>query len=141
VTQARRGHFSWHSIGGLALILVLLIAGIFILRQRQLAAHVSAPAGNASSAATLIPPNVTLPATLPAGEPRVIATVNGDTLYAEGLELRVAATLANDRQALQKAQQGQPGFLPPNVLASLERTPNQVRHDALTQKIQECLLL
>ncbi|HEV2459343.1 MAG TPA: hypothetical protein VGS80_13365 [Ktedonobacterales bacterium] len=127
-TQARR----WHIIGGLALILVLLIAGIFIQRQRQRAAHVSAPAGvcapagNANSAATLIPPDDTLPATLPAGEPRVIATVNGDTLYAEGLELRVAATLANDRQALQKAQQGQPGSLPPNVLASLERTPNQV---------------
>ena len=105
----------WRIIGGLGLIFVLLlIAGIFILRQRQLAAQASAPAGvcapagNTAANATVevIPPGVTLPVTLPAGEPRIVATVNGDPLYAEGLELRVVGTVANDRQALQKAQQG-----------------------------------
>ncbi len=143
----------WHIISGVGMVLVvLLIAGAFSLRQRQLAAQASAPAGvcaptaSASASATavtvgIIPPGVTLPVTLPTGEPRVVATVNGDPLYAEELEYRVEGTLANHRQALQDAQQASPGSLPPNLLATLEKTPNQVRHDALTQMIQECLLL
>ena len=137
-------------IGGIGLILVLLMmGGALVLHQRQLAAQASAPAsvcrqsGNASTvnASTVIaPPGVSLPVTLPAGEPQVVATVNGEPLGAVGLELRVEATLANNRRALRQAQQ-QPGTLPPDLLASLEKTPNQVRHDALTQMIQECLLL
>jgi hypothetical protein len=141
----------WHIISGVGMVLVvLLIAGAFLLRQQQLAAQASAPAGvcapTASASATavtvgIIPPGVTLPVMLPTGEPRVVATVNGDPLYAVELELRVAGTRANNRQALQAARQAQPGSLPPNLLATLEKTPNQVRHDALTQMIQECLLL
>ncbi len=145
--QSRR----WHIIGGVGIVLVvLLIAGAFSLRQRQLAAQASAPAGvcasTASASATavtaeIIPSGVTLPVTLPTGELRVVAMVNGEPLYAEGLELRVEGTLANNRQALQDAQQALPGSLPPNLLATLQKTPNQVRHDVLTQMIQECLLL
>jgi hypothetical protein len=141
--QSRR----WHIIGGLGMVLVvLLIAGILIMRQRQLAAQASTLAGVCASTgnATLQiipPPGVTLPVTLPAGEPRVVATVNGDPLYAEELEYRVEGTLANNRQALKDAQQAPSGSLPPNLLATLEKTPNQIRHDALTKMIQECLLL
>src|SRR5262249_22081279 len=119
-------------------------AGIFIVRQRQLAAQASAPAGvctptgNANAMAPLSAPGMTLHVTLPAGEPRVVATVNGDPLYAEGLEQRVAAALANDLHALQQAEAGS---LRLSLLANRERTSNQVCHDALTQMIQECLLL
>jgi SurA N-terminal domain len=141
--QSRR----WHIIGGLGMVLVvLLIAGILIMRQRQLAAQASTLAGVCASTgnATLQiipPPGVTLPVTLPAGAPRVVATVNGDLLYAEELEYRVEGTLANNRQALKDAQQAPSGSLPPNLLATLEKTPNQIRHDALMKMIQECLLL
>jgi hypothetical protein len=133
-------------IGGVSIVVVvLLIAGNLIVRQRERAAQACAPAGVCApignATVGIIPPGVYLPVTLPAGEPRVVASVNGDPIYAEGLELRVAATLANDRQALHSAQQAPPGSLPPNLLATLLRTPNQVRHDALTQMIQECLLL
>jgi hypothetical protein len=130
-------------IGGGGIVLVaLLIAGIVIVRQRQLAAQASAPAGVcapvANAAANIIPPGVTLPVTLPAGEPRVVATVNGDPLYAEWLEIQVEAVLASHQRASQLTH---PGLLPPNVQASLARTPNQIRHDVLTQMIQNCLLL
>jgi hypothetical protein len=140
--QSRR----WHIIGGIGIVLVvLLIAGILIMRQRQLAAQASAPAGvcaPTSNTTLRIPtPGVTRTVALPAGEPHIVATVNGDPLYAEELEYRVEGTLANNRQALKDAQQAQPGSLPPNLLATLEKTPNQIRHDALTQMIQECLLL
>jgi hypothetical protein len=141
--QSRR----WHIIGGLGMVLVvLLIAGILIMRQRQLASQASTLAGVCASTgnATLQivpPPGVTLPVTLPAGEPRVVVTVNGDPLYAEELEYRVEGTLANNRQALKDAQQAPSGSLPPNLLATLEKTPNQIRHDALMKMIQECLLL
>ncbi len=40
-----------------------------------------------------------------------------------------------------RSNRSPPGSLPPNLLATLKETPNQVRHDALTQMIQECLLL
>jgi hypothetical protein len=130
-------------IGGVAIVLVaLLIAGIVIMRQRQLAAQGSAPAGvcapMANAAVSIIPPGVTLPVMVPAGEPRVVATINGDPLYAAGLEMQVALTQVNQQRASQLAY---PGLLPPNVRASLARTSNQIRHDALTQMIQECLLL
>jgi hypothetical protein len=140
----------WIIVGGVVTALVVaLIAGLLILRQQQLAAQASAPTGvcgtsgnsNSSAGGSIIgplPPGVTLPITIPAGEPKVVATVNGDPLYAEGLELRVEGTLANHRQTLQHAQNGS---FPPNMLATLQETPNQVRHDALTQMIQECLLL
>ncbi len=144
--QSRRGRI----LGAAGILLVaLLIAGLVILRQRQLAAQESATAGvcapttnNAAVVPTvtvgLIPPGVTLPVTLATGEPRVVATVNSEPIYAVGLELRVAGLLANHRQALQQAPTGS---LPPDILATLKETPNQIRHDALTEMIQECLLL
>ncbi len=152
---SRTGSRRWQIIGGVGLILMaLLIAGFLILRQRQLAPQASALAGTAGAASVcgppanatdataspvaILPPGVTLPVTLPVGEPRIVATVNGAPLYADELELRVEGALANHRQAL---QQSPPGSLPPNLLVTLKETPNQVRHDALTQMIQECLLL
>jgi hypothetical protein len=133
------------------ILVVLLIAGLLILRQRQLAPQASASVGAAdvcgapanatdatASPVAILQPGATLPVTLPVGEPRIVATVNGAPLYAEELELRVEGALANHRQAL---QQTPPGSLPPNLLATLKETPNQVRHDALTRMIQECLLL
>lgn len=135
----------WVIVGGVAAaVVVALIAGLLILHQRALA---SAPAGvcgtsGSSSAGNAIigplPPGVTLPVTIPAGEPNVVATVNGDPIYAEGLELHVEGTLANNRQMLQRMP---PGSFPPQVLATLQETPNQVRHNALTGMIQDCLLL
>ena len=129
-------------------LVLLLVAGIFIVRHQQRAAQTSAPASVCApmdnptviDLVPPLPPSVTLPVTLPAGEPRVVAIVNGDPLHAEGLELRVEGTLANNRQALQAAKQDPSGSLPPHVLAALAETPNQVRHDALTQLIQNCLL-
>lgn len=146
--QSRR----WRVACGVGILLVaLLIAGLLIVRQRQLATQASAsaslcaPTTNAPSVIVgMAPPGVTLPITIPAGEPRVVATVNGAQIYAEGLELRVEGILANHQQTLQQLQQPSgttPGSLPPNLLATLQETPNQVRHDALTQMIQECLLL
>lgn len=149
---SRPGSRRWQIVGGVGMILVaLLIAGLLILRQRQLAPQASAPAGAAdvcgapanatdatASPVAILQPGATLPVTLPVGEPRIVATVNGAPLYAEELELRVEGALANHRQAL---QQTPPGSLPPNLLATLKETPNQVRHDALTKMIQECLLL
>ncbi len=129
-------------IGGAAIILVaLLIAGIVLVRQRQLAAQASASAGVCASMANaqagVFPPGVTLPVTLPAGEPRVVATVNGDPLCAEDLEVRVEGTLANYQRVLQQVP---PVRVPPSLLATMKQTPNQVRHDALTRMIQERLL-
>lgn len=145
--QSRR----WQISSGVSVVLVaLLIAGFFILRR-----HTQTPPTGVSSTACapsttvgMLPPGVTLPVTIPAGEPRVVATVNGDALCAEALEVRVQGILANHHQLLQQLQQSptggpggpQPGSLPPNILASLKETPNQVRHDALTQMIQEQLL-
>ncbi len=140
-------------IGGVGIVLVVaLFAGAFVLRQRQPAAQASAPAGVCapmdSDAVGIILPGVTLPVTLPAGEPRVVATVNGDPLYAEGLELKVAGVLANHQQMLQQGPPGSlppgslpPGSLPPNLQAIVNETPNQIRHNALTQMIQDCLLV
>ncbi len=138
----------WQISSGVGVILVaLLIAGLLIVRQRQLASQASASAAHCAvnaSTVSMAPPGVTLPVKIPAGEPRVVATVNGEPLCAEGLELRVAGALANHRQVLQQLQQTSPApppsAMPPSVLASLRETPNQVRHDALTQMIQEELL-
>ncbi len=136
----------WRLIGGIGVVLVVaVIAGLLILHQREAGqatvAGVCAPQGSnavSTSTVSMAPPGVTLPVTIPAGEPSVVATVNGDPLYAEGLELRVQGALANHRQQL---QQSPPGSLPPNVAATLQETSNQIRHDMLTQMIQECLLL
>jgi SurA-like protein len=146
--QSRLPIKRWQLVGGVAfIVVVVLIVSLFVLRQRPPANPAStqglcAPTATASAAATvtvgMVPPGVTQPVTLPPGEPQVVATVNGASLYAEDLELRVAGALANHKQALQQAP---PGGLPPNLLATLQETPNQMRHDALTQMIQECLLL
>ena len=145
--QTRR----WQISGGVSIVLVaLLIAGFFILRQHAQATPTGASSTACTSTATagMVPPGVTLPVTIPAGEPRVVATVNGVPLCADALEVRVQGTLANHRQLLQQLQQSPvggpsgppPTSLPPNILASLKDTPNQVRHDALTLMIQEQLL-
>lgn len=137
----------WRILSGVSLLLVaLLIASFVVLRLRQPATAAGAPSvACPASAATLsmAPPGVTLPVKIPAGEPRVVATVNGYPLCAVGLELRVEGILANHQQSLKQLQSGQlpPGALPPSVLATLKETPNQVRHDALTRMIQERLLL
>ena len=153
LSRLRAGYQSrrWQISSGVSILLVaLLIAGFFILRQRV----PSAPIGVSSTACAppttvgMLPPGVTLPVAIPAGEPRVVATVNGDALCADALEVRVQGILANHRQLLQQLQQSPtggpggppPGSLPPNILASLKETPNQVRHDALTLMIQEQLL-
>ena len=131
----------WQVSSGIALVLVtLLISGLLMVRQRQLAATVRPPATTCARNAPvtgMLPPGVTLPVKIPTGEPLVVATVNGYPLCAEGLELRVEGILANHQQALQQMSQG----APPSLLATLKETPNQVRHDALTQMIQERLLL
>lgn len=146
--QTRSGQI----ISGAAILLVVaLVAGLLTWRRQQLAAQASATAAACatSSSATannlvMLPPGVTLPIKIPAGEPSVVATVNGAPLCAEALELRVEGTLANHRQLLQQIQHQPygmpPSALPPNILASLKETPNQIRHDALTQMIQEQLL-
>ena len=148
--QSRR----WQVTSGAGILLVaLLIAGLLSLHQRQLATQASAPTSDCAAAAAavtvgMVPPGVTLPITIPAGEPHVVATVNGAPLYAEGLELQVEGILANHQQLLKQFQQGPPGTtgaplssLPPSLLATVQQTPNQVRHVALTQMIQKCLLL
>jgi SurA-like protein len=139
----------WRIAGGVSVILVvaLLIASLFILRQQRLAGTASVPADVCAPSATIVPmvpPGVTLPVNIPAGEPRVVATVNGYPLCAEGLELRVQGTLANNRKMLQQLQTMQslpPGSSMANLVAILKETPNQVRHDALTHMIQERLLV
>lgn len=138
----------WQITAGATVLLVaLLIVGFVVVRQQQMAAAASASAAACADipgGVTMAPPDVTLPVRIPAGEPRVVATVNGHALCAEALELRVAGTLANHKQALQQIQQESPApppsALPPSVLANLRETPNQARHDALTQMIQEELL-
>ncbi|GEM_PF-2423691 len=131
---------------GLVLVALLSVVAVVFVHQRQSTAQASGPMGvcggpQGKTIITLVPPGVTLPVKIPAGEPQIVATVNGDPLSAEALELQVAATLANNRQALQTAQQTMPGGLPPNIQAQAHEMPNQVRHDALTRMIQECLLL
>lgn len=145
--QTRR----WQISSGVSIVLVaLLFASFLILRQHTQTATTSVSSTVCAPTTTLgmVPPGVTLPVTIPVGEPRVVATVNGVPLCAEALEVRVQGTLANHRQMLQQFQQsptGGPGSppqssLPPTILASMKETPNQVRHDALTQMIQEQLL-
>ena len=139
----------WRIAGGVSVVLVvaLLIASLFILRQQQHASTARPPADACAPSATtasMVPPGVTLPVKIPAGEPRVVATVNGYPLCAVGLELRVQGTLANNRKTLQQLQTTQPpppGSSLANLVAMLKETPNQVRHDALTHMIQERLLL
>ena len=107
--QTRR----WQVAGGASVLLVaLLVAGFYALHQRSLAA----PAGVSASACTstagslgMTPPGVTLPVKIPAGEPRVVATVNGQPLCAAGLELEVAGILANHQQLLKQLQQAPNG--------------------------------
>ncbi len=139
----------WQLVGGVGMVIVLsLAAGAIFIHQHQAqsVAQTSAPAGvcapksDATVTTSITPPDLTLPVTIPPGEPRVVATVHGDPLYAEGLEERVEGTIANQQKTLRQAQQAQQ-TLPPNIQASLDRTPNQIRHDALTRMIQECLLL
>lgn len=139
----------WQVAGGVSVILVvaLLIVSLFILRQQRLAATTSVPAEACAPSATsvsMVPPGVTLPVKIPAGEPRVVASVNGYPLCAVGLELRVQGSLANNRKMLHQLQTMQPpppGSSMANLVAILKETPNQVRHDALTHMIQERLLL
>lgn len=139
----------WQLVGGIGLVIVLLLAaGAIFIHQRQAqsvtqtsaAAGVCAPKSDATATTSIIPPGITQPVTIPAGEPHVVATVNGDPLYAEGLEERVEGTIANQQKTLRQTQHTQ-ATLPPTIAASLARTPNQIRHDALTRMIQECLLL
>lgn len=128
------------SSGAVLLLVALLIAGLLLAHQRQIAASGSPPATVCAPNAPvtgMLPPGVTLPVKIPAGEPLVVATVNGYPLCAQGLELRVEGTLANHQQVLKETPPGAPSSL----LATLKETPNQVRHDALTQMIQERLLL
>lgn len=126
--------------------LLLLAGGMLVVlwRPPASAARVCAPSSNPTTATVtasqVLPPGVTQPVNLPAGEPKVVATVNGEPIYAVGLELRVQGTLANQRR-LQQQFQNAPESLPPQVAASMQRTTNQIRHDALAQMIQECLLL
>jgi hypothetical protein len=150
--RARRESRRWQITSGAVILLVaLLVAGLLIWRQQQLAAQARVTAATCATSASatannlvMLPPGVTLPIKIPAGEPRIVATVNGAPLCAMALELRVEGILANHRQMLQQIQHqpyGMPPIaLPPNILASLKETPNQVRHDALTQMIQEQLL-
>ncbi len=142
--RIRRGHIA----AGVSIALVtLLIAGFFILRHGSFAAVGSAPAVAcaATSTSTPVPPNFTLHVRIPDGEPRIVATVNGYPLCAEGLEGRVTGILANNRQEFQRLQtapQHAPtGSPPPDLLARLRETPNQVRRDALTRMIEERLLV
>jgi SurA-like N-terminal domain len=139
----------WQIIGGFGLVVILLLAtaAIFIHQHQaqpvawtSAIAGVCAPKSNATVTASITPPDITLPITIPPGEPHIVATVNGEPLYAEALEVRVEGTIVSQQKALQQAQQTQQ-TQPPNIQASLERTPNQIRHDALTRMIQECLLL
>ena len=139
--QARVRSRRWQVSSGVALVLVtLLIAGLLMARQRQLAASASlATAVCAPNAPVkgMLPPGITLPVKIPAGEPLVVATVNGYPLCAEGLELRVEGALVNQQKVRQEAPPG----APPGALPPLNKTPNQIRHDALTLMIQERLLL
>jgi hypothetical protein len=107
----------WQIIGGIGMIVVVLLtAGLVILRQRQFATQTSTHAGPAgvcghatnvsASTGSIILPGVSLPETLSAGEPRIVATVNGDAPNAEDLEVRVAGAIANHRKALQQAPSG-----------------------------------
>ena len=139
----------WQLVGGIGMVIVLLLATSAILVHQHQAESVTrtsamadlcAPKSDTIVTTSIIPPDITLPVTIPPGEPHVVATVNGDPLYAEGLEERVEATIVSQRDALQQAQQTQQPQ-PPNIQATLKRTPNQIRHDALTRMIQECLLL
>ncbi len=136
----------WQLVGGIGMVIVLLLAAgaIFVhqhqaqlVTQTSATADLCAPKSDATITTSIIPPDITLPVTIPPGEPHVVAIVNGDPLYAEGLEERVEGTIANQHEALRQA----PQTLPPNIQVSLDRTPNQIRHDALTRMIQECLLL
>ena len=139
--QTRRARLA---TGGVMLLVALLIAGFVAIRERQAATATAAACADNAGAITMAPPGVSLPIKIPAGEPRVVATVNGVPLCAVALELRVDGALANHRQTLQQVQQATPplppGALPPSVQANLRETPNQIRHDALTQMIQEELL-
>lgn len=140
--QSRMRARRWQVSSGIALVVVtLLIAGLLSVRQRQLAASASPSAAVCAPNAPvkgMLPPGVTLPVKIPAGEPSVVATVNGYPLCAEGLELRVEGALASQQQVLKELPPGAPpSALPPPV----HETANQIRHDSLTQMIQERLLL
>lgn len=140
----------WQLVGGVGLVIALLLAaGAIFIHQRQAqsvtqtsaTAGVCAPKSSAAATTSITPPDVTQPVTIPPGEPHVVATVNGEPLYAEGLEERVEGTIVSQREAQKQTQQQAQAKLPPTIAASLQRTPNQIRHDALTRMIQECLLL
>jgi hypothetical protein len=134
---------------GLAVVLLVIAGTLYLVRQRQVASQPTASQtrqclqAEHGSAPIFVPGDSSpITITIPAGEPVVVAVVNGDPLCRQGLEFRVDSTLVNIQKTLQQLQKQPLGTTwPPGLLAQLKQTPNQVRHAALTKMIDEELLL
>jgi hypothetical protein len=75
--------------------------------------------------------------TIPAGEPTVVATVNGDQITAVELEAHVSFAFKGHQQALKQL----PADAPADVVAELQKTPKQLRVDLLNKLINNHLFL
>ena len=134
---------------GLAVVLLIIASALYVVHQRNVALQQTASQTRQclqdehGSAPIFLPGDSSpIPITLPAGEPVVVAVVNGDALCRKGLEVRVDSTLASNQKTLQQLQKQPLGpTWPPSLLAQLKQTPNQVRRAALTKMIDEELLL
>jgi hypothetical protein len=134
---------------GLTVILLIIASTLFVVHQWNVASQPTASQmrqcrQEEHGSAPIFLPGDSSPVTITisAGEPVVVAVVNGDALCRQGLEWRVDGTLANNQKTLQQLQKAPQGTTwPPSLLALLKQTPNQVRHAALSKMIDEQLLL
>jgi hypothetical protein len=76
---------------------------------------------------------------IPAGEPDIVAIVNGDRITAVELEMRVTGTYASHQRTLQQVAPADLAHLPANMLSNLRATPEQLRPEILNQMIDEHL--
>jgi len=74
---------------------------------------------------------------IPAGEPAIVATVNGDQITAVDLEVRVNIAFKSHQASLQQL----PANAPASTRAELQKTPAQLRKEMLNQIIDARLLM
>lgn len=126
-------------------ILAVLGAGSAIFVQHQLSPAQASSIGACGSpevvAASSMVPIITAAAAqtvnIPAGEPAVVATVNGEQIPATTLEQQVTIGVRNHQQTLKQLSAGAPD----SVRAELQKSPEQLRKDMLNKLIDDQLYL
>ncbi len=104
-----------------------------LVREISTTNQIPLPDGKSSVPADLSKVSVQIPA----GEPSILATVQGQPIVAHDLKIQVSLTLKNNAAALNAML---PQEIPPAVLASLQRSPDEVRSDIVRSRITSLVL-